>query len=89
MIMASPSVRGALKDSIDGQAIGSMIITFTADNPITIKSTATDSSEIPGDCTQSTKQGGYIQYHAQLCRELAIQRCQLTNKDADRPVVRT
>lgn len=44
MIIRSPSVSGVLKDSVNGQVIGSMTITSTADKPVTIKRTITDSS---------------------------------------------
>jgi predicted phosphodiesterase len=57
----SYAVHGVLKDSITNEFIGSMTITFTADNPISIKSTNTDSSgsyQLSG-LKAPTKKGSY------------------------------
>jgi hypothetical protein len=58
---SSYAVRGVLNDSVTNEFIASMTITFTADRPISIKSTNTDSSgnyQISG-LKAPTKRGSY------------------------------
>jgi hypothetical protein len=66
----SYSVHGELKDFVTSESIASMTIAFTADKPISIKSTTTDSSgnyQLSGlEAPSSTSMGGSYNIEAQF-----------------------